>query len=431
MLSWISSLITFSIIFALWLLVMYRKPDVNWGSSTQEQTYKTALSAALRLQKVGDHIKNYHPQVLVLSGCPHSRPPLLDLGNMITKNHSLLIVGDVVQHKLSHRARTQLVTEAQKWLDARKIKAFYNVVDNVDFESGVRSLIQSSGFGKLSPNIVLMGYKNNWRSKPAETVTYFEALQWVDFLRSFAITWKLFRSAAFDCRMAVAILSFPNGIDFSDYCPQYKSTGISHSTSINFNLGQSADDLSLKPMKIMHVDSNLNLEGLDTSNSNSFTIPQQGEIKLDIVDRNENNFLSPTAPMPNQQKLRQEISFNEVNYATRGGTSVPQDVLDQMNFFHEKQPKGTIDVWWLYDDGGLTMLLPYILSTRSNWSHCKIRVFALTNRKLELEIEERKWVFLVIVLSFSDLIFGDFFSAWRTFCRSYVLIMNRWRCCKA
>lgn len=178
LLSWVSSLITFTIIFALYLLVMYRKPDVNWGSSTQEQTYKTALSAALRLQRVEDHIKNYHPQVLVLAGSPSSRPPLIDLGNLITKNHSLLIVGDAIATKLSHRARTELVNEAQKWLDARKIKAFYNLVDNVDFENGVRSLIQSSGFGKLSPNIVLMGYKADWRSSPtSELETYFKALQ--------------------------------------------------------------------------------------------------------------------------------------------------------------------------------------------------------------------------------------------------------------
>lgn len=178
MLSWVSSLITFALIFALYLLVMYRKPDVNWGSSTQEQTYKTALSAALRLQRVGDHIKNYHPQVLVLTGCPHSRPPLIDLAHLITKNHSLLIVGDIISHKISHRSRTELVQEAQKWLDCRKIKAFYNLIDNVDFENGVRSLIQSSGFGKLSPNIVLMGYKADWRSSSAmEVETYFKALQ--------------------------------------------------------------------------------------------------------------------------------------------------------------------------------------------------------------------------------------------------------------
>lgn len=157
---------------------MYRKPDVNWGSSTQEQTYKTALSAALRLQRVNDHIKNYHPQVLVLSGSPHTRPPLVDLGNLITKHHSLLIVGDIVQNKISYRARMQMTKEANKWLDVRKIKAFYNVIDNVEYEDGVRSLIQSTGFGKLAPNIVLMGYKADWRTCPfMDLKTYFNVLQ--------------------------------------------------------------------------------------------------------------------------------------------------------------------------------------------------------------------------------------------------------------
>lgn len=95
--------------------------------------------------------------------------------------------------------------------------------------------------------------------------------------------------------------------------------------------------------------------------------------------------------MPNMQnKLHTQLSFKDINYATRGGTTVAKEVLDAMNFFHDKQKKGTIDVWWIYDDGGLTMLLPYIISTRSAWSNCKIRVFALTNRRQELEVEERK-----------------------------------------
>lgn len=55
------------------------------------------------------------------------------------------------------------------------------------------------------------------------------------------------------------------------------------------------------------------------------------------------------------------------------------------------QEAGTVDVWWLYDDGGLTMLLPYILSQRSSWASCKLRVFALANRHHELELEERKY----------------------------------------
>ena len=38
------------------------------------------------------------------------------------------------------------------------------------------------------------------------------------------------------------------------------------------------------------------------------------------------------------------------------------------------------------------MLLPYIISNRSKWISCKLRVFALINRQRESEIEERKWV---------------------------------------
>lgn len=90
---------------------------------------------------------------------------------------------------------------------------------------------------------------------------------------------NLIYSNAFECRMAVAILSLPSGVDFSDFFPQYKSPGLSHSQSMNFSLGRSTDDLTLKPMKIMHVDSNLNLEGMGSSNSNSIVIPQQGELK--------------------------------------------------------------------------------------------------------------------------------------------------------
>lgn len=56
------------------------------------------------------------------------------------------------------------------------------------------------------------------------------------------------------------------------------------------------------------------------------------------------------------------------------------------------QTSGTLDVWWLYDDGGLTILLPYIISQRSTWANCKLRIFALANRHHEMELEERKWV---------------------------------------
>lgn len=142
-LSWQASLITVAIIFALYLLVMYRKPDANWGSSTQEQTYRTLISAAHRFQQTGEHIKNYHPQILVLAGNPITRPALIDLGSLLTKNNSLLMVGDVFETKLSNRLRTQMVAENNRYFDEKKIKAFYNLIDDVDMEIGIKMMIQS------------------------------------------------------------------------------------------------------------------------------------------------------------------------------------------------------------------------------------------------------------------------------------------------
>lgn len=89
-------------------------------------------------------------------------------------------------------------------------------------------------------------------------------------------------------------------------------------------------------------------------------------------------------------KNKKKGAAEKILYTSPSGKQFPKTVLDSMAVFKKKQIKGTIDVWWLYDDGGLTMLLPYIISTRQDWAHCKLRVFALANNKHELEVEERK-----------------------------------------
>jgi solute carrier family 12 (sodium/potassium/chloride transporter), member 2 len=48
------------------------------------------------LNSVEEHVKNYRPQLLVLTGMPGSRPPLVDFANLITKKVSLLICGHIL-----------------------------------------------------------------------------------------------------------------------------------------------------------------------------------------------------------------------------------------------------------------------------------------------------------------------------------------------
>lgn len=103
-------------------------------------------------------------------------------------------------------------------------------------------------------------------------------------------------------------------------------------------------------------------------------------------------------------------------YKASNGADLPKATLQTLTYFQRKHSaNSTIDVWWLYDDGGniffiivflkniiihlfligLTLLLPYIISTRRNWANCKLRVFTLANKQAELEFEQRRYFFLL------------------------------------
>lgn len=66
--------------------------------------------------------------------------------------------------------------------------------------------------------------------------------------------------------------------------------------------------------------------------------------------------------------------------------------MNHIALFQLKQPKGIIGVWWLYDDGGLTLLLPHIMSTRSSWSSFKFRIFCTGQEELEKE----HWAYVLV-----------------------------------
>lgn len=75
---------------------IYMFLDVNWGSSTQAHSYKNALLAVQKLANTEEHVKNYRPQILVLTGNPAARPSLVDFVYNITRGSSLMICGYVI-----------------------------------------------------------------------------------------------------------------------------------------------------------------------------------------------------------------------------------------------------------------------------------------------------------------------------------------------
>ncbi|OXU26603.1 hypothetical protein TSAR_006261, partial [Trichomalopsis sarcophagae] len=364
LIDWVTSLVTFVIIFALYLIVVYRKPDVNWGSSTQAQTYKTALSIAYRLNSIDEHVKNYCPQILALSGAPNARPALLHLANLITKNNSLLICGEIYPSRMSYRVRSAHLRQGYAWLQRHRIKSFYHVVEELSLEKGASAMMQTSGVGKLAPNVVLMGYKTHWSS-----CSYKELQEYFNVLHN-----------AFDHRLAVAILRIAEGLD----CSSVGSSGSAEDEQHSGALVQSSYDLAGNTL--MHADSDLSMSG-------------RGIARVQSVPSIGTQFIPPdaTAPIrdsPTHWNARDHLKNKKRHLAEKmlmnnkqNGLSV---VPEYLTIFQKKHKNGIIDVWWLYDDGGLTILLPYIISTRTNWEHCKMRIFALANHKQDIGAQEKE-----------------------------------------
>ncbi|KAJ6666135.1 hypothetical protein lerEdw1_001039 [Lerista edwardsae] len=172
LLTWWAALIAIGIVIFLLGYVLYKKPEVNWGSSVQAGSYNMALNYSVVLNEVDEHIKNYRPQCLVLTGPPNFRPALVDFVGTFTKNLSLMICGNVLvgprQQKLSE---FRLMSSGHnKWLTKRKVKAFYTDVFAEDFRTGAQILMQASGLGRMKPNVLVIGYKKNWQAAHPQMV---------------------------------------------------------------------------------------------------------------------------------------------------------------------------------------------------------------------------------------------------------------------
>ncbi|XP_061231811.1 solute carrier family 12 member 3 isoform X5 [Neopsephotus bourkii] len=163
-----------------------------------------------------------------------------------------------------------------RWLMKRKIKAFYTDVVAENLRSGVQMLIQAAGLGKMRPNILVLGYKRNWRTASPQSLE-----DYVGILHD-----------AFDFKYGVCLLRMKEGLNVSRVLQA-------------------------------HMD-------------------------------------------PTTLACEQQAS----------------------TIFQSEQGKKTIDIYWLFDDGGLTLLIPYLMGRKKRWGKCKIRVFV--GGQINRMDEERK-----------------------------------------
>ncbi|XP_033046100.1 solute carrier family 12 member 1 isoform X8 [Trachypithecus francoisi] len=333
--NWWAAVITYVIEFFLYVYVTYKKPDVNWGSSTQALSYVSALDNALELTTVEDHVKNFRPQCIVLTGGPMTRPALLDITHAFTKNSGLCICCEVFvgPRKLCVKEMNSGMAKKQAWLIKNKIKAFYAAVAADCFRDGVRSLLQASGLGRMKPNTLVIGYKKNWRKAPLTEIE-----NYVGIIHD-----------AFDFEIGVVIVRISQGFDISQVL-------------------QVQEELERLEQERLALEATIkDNECEEESGGIRGLFKKAGKLNITKTTpkKEANRCINSSFVSDGSINTIQSMHVGEFN----------QKLVEASSQFKKKQEKGTIDVWWLFDDGGLTLLIPYILTLRKKWKDCKLRIY--------------------------------------------------------
>ncbi|KRZ50262.1 Solute carrier family 12 member 1 [Trichinella nativa] len=329
--NWWATLVTVAVILILYIYLLRRKPNVNWGSSGQAHALRNALNAMHRLDNTEEHVKNYRPQILVLTGNLSERNHLLNFATSITKDSCLLISAEVIVSDNPDSLISTVSAEEAKctaWLAKNKYRAFFHAVSSASLSDGVRQLLQISGLGKLKPNILLLGFKNNWKTSKLDDITEYVTTIGLAFDADFGVC--VFRCNSENVTASENVDECKPLMDQADQEEQQQTNNPELKTSIN--------------------------------DCQKFTI-EMDEDELKSENETSNNAKPKKTIYQNFSRKNKTLKKQKVKHAT-------------------------IDVYWLFDDGGLTLLLPYLLQLpKSYLEGAKLRVFTIANNK-ELEHQE-------------------------------------------
>lgn len=114
----------------------------------------------------------------------------------------MLLLGHIVNYEIPYNLREKVLDSQYRWMARRKIKAFYILLEAENLATGSKTMFQTAGLGaKLSPNIVMLGYKSSWRECIVEDlIDYYNVML-----------------NAMSMSIGICMLRIQEGLDFADF----------------------------------------------------------------------------------------------------------------------------------------------------------------------------------------------------------------------
>ncbi|MEN8375671.1 MAG: Na-K-Cl cotransporter [Gemmatimonadota bacterium] len=144
-------------ILGIYVWLERRELEAAWGDVRHGVWLALVRAGVFRIRAQAD-AKNWRPHLLVLSGAPTTRWPLIEFGSAIGHSRALMTVASVVPPSVGDVGRQEkLERTIREHLARRGVRALVRLVSAPDPYSGAERLAEAYGLGPLVPNTILMG----------------------------------------------------------------------------------------------------------------------------------------------------------------------------------------------------------------------------------------------------------------------------------
>lgn len=171
----VATIIAIIIVSFIYVWLMRRGLRTAWGDVRGGVWMALTRAALSRIDATPD-VKNWRPNILILSGAPTKRWHLIDIANSITQGKALMTVSTILDEKMVSTERVQSIeNNIREFLHKEKVRGLVRVISASDPFSGGKKLVDAYGLGALVPNTVLLGdtRESGNRDKYCDMVSHF------------------------------------------------------------------------------------------------------------------------------------------------------------------------------------------------------------------------------------------------------------------
>ncbi|WP_166283374.1 Na-K-Cl cotransporter [Lyngbya confervoides] len=145
------------IVLGIYLWLERQELESTWGDARRGFWLMLIRTALYKLSDTPD-AKNWRPHLLVFSGAPTRRWPLVQMASDLTHNRGLVTLASIVPEGSRDRSQqSNLEKTLREVLKKAGVQAFVRITSGSTPFEGAKQLVDGYGLGPLTPNTILVG----------------------------------------------------------------------------------------------------------------------------------------------------------------------------------------------------------------------------------------------------------------------------------